>query len=90
MSPCVNIMLYGKEKLLPRVSAVEVLNDYKLLVTFQDQEQKIYDAKPLLQLPIYKNLAKVFASARVECGTVTWHGDIDISPETLYLNSVKI
>ena len=30
-------MLYGKEKLLPRVSAVEVLNDYKLLVTFQNQ-----------------------------------------------------
>ena len=83
-------MLYGKEKLLPRVSAVEVLDDYKLLVTFKNQEQKIYDAKPLLQLPIYKNLAKVFASARVECGTVTWHGDIDISPETLYLNSVKI
>ena len=83
-------MLYGKEKLLPRVSAVEVLNDYKLLVTFKNQEQKIYDAKPLLKLQIYKNLAKVFASARVECGTVTWQGDIDISPETLYLNSVKI
>ena len=32
----------------------------------------------------------MFNSARVEFGTVIWPGDVDISPETLYLRSVPI
>lgn len=76
--------------MLPRVSAVEIMPEYKLLITFKNNEQKIYDAKQLLNIPVYKNLEKVFSSARVECGTVVWPGDMDISPETLYLKSIAI
>ncbi|MBQ9904298.1 MAG: DUF2442 domain-containing protein [Synergistaceae bacterium] len=83
-------IIHGEEEMLPRVSGVETDSDYNLVVTFRNGERKIYDAKPLLQLPMYKNLAKVFRSARVEYGTVVWPGDIDISPDTLYLKGTAL
>ena len=83
-------MLYGKEEMLPRVSSVEAQSDYNLIVTFKNGERKSYSVKPLLNLPMYKNLAKVFMAARVEYGTVVWPGDLDISPDTLYLQGIMI
>ena len=83
-------MLHGKEEMLPRVSSVETLPDYSMIITFKNGERKLFDAKPLLNLPAYKNLSKVFSSARVEYGTVVWPHDIDISPDTLYIRGTKI
>ena len=80
-------MLYGKEEMLPRVISVSVCPDYQLALTFKNGELKQYDAKPLLDLPMYKNLQKVFNEAHVEFGTVVWPGDLDISPDTLYMQS---
>jgi len=40
----------------PRPIAVKPLEDYELLITFQNGETKIFDAKPLLSLPLYKSL----------------------------------
>ena len=78
-------IIHGTEEMLPRVSSVEAAEDYCLIVTFMNGERKKYDAKLLLTLPMYKNLKKVFSLARVEYGTVVWPGDMDISPDTLYL-----
>lgn len=83
-------MLHGKEEMLPRVLSVETCPDYCLIVTFRNGERKLYDAKPLMTLPAYKNLAKIFTAAKAEYGTVIWPGDIDISPETLYMKSTPI
>ena len=83
-------MIHGKEEMLPRVSSVEARPDYSLVLTFRNGERRLYDAKSLLKLPMYKNLAKVFMLARIEYGTVIWPGDLDISPDTLYLNSTAI
>ena len=76
--------------MLPRVSSVKVEPDYTLIITFKNGERKKYDAKQLLNVPMYRNLAKVFLSARVEFGAVVWPGDMDISPDTLYLEGFKI
>lgn len=81
-------MIYGSEPMLPRVAAVEVCPDYKLLLTFKNGEKKIFDAKPLLQIAMYQGLGDVFSAAHVAYGTVVWPGDIDISPDMLYLQSV--
>ena len=83
-------MIHGKEEMLPRVSSVEARPDYSLVLTFRNGERRLYDAKSLLKLPMYKNLAKVFMLARIEYGTVIWPGDLGISPDTLYLNSTAI
>ena len=83
-------IIHGEEDMLPRVSSVKAEPDYTLIITFKNGERKKYDAKPLLNVPMYRNLAKVFLSARVECGTVVWPGDMDISPDTLYLKGFKV
>lgn len=79
--------IVGKEPLLPRLIAVEAQPDYQLLCTFQNGEQKRYNAAPLLDLPAYHGLKDVFTSVRVAYGTAVWPGDIDICPDTLYLKS---
>lgn len=83
-------MIYANEPLLPRVSDVKILPDYMLLLTFNNGEKKQYDVKPLLQHPVYKKLEKVFPAAEIQFGTVVWPGDIDISPDTLYLKGSPV
>ena len=78
-------MIYGSEQLLPRVAEVETLPDYVLLLTFQNGEKKTFDVKPLLTLPVYEPLYRIFDAAHVEYGTVVWPGGIDISPDKLYI-----
>ncbi len=83
-------MLHGKEEMLPRVVSVEACPDYLLNLTFRSGERKQFDAKPLLTVPMYRNLAKVFSAATVQYGTVVWPGDLDISPDMLYLKSKPV
>lgn len=66
--------------------------DYTLLLTFADGAKKRYDAKSLLQKPIYAPLQEptFFRQAKVECGTVVWNDDIDIAPEHLYECSIPV
>ena len=78
------------EELLPRVKNAEARSDYTILITFQNGERKEYDVKPLLQYPMYRNLEKVFPAAAVQFGTVVWPGDLDISPDTLYMNGKPV
>ena len=82
--------IHGNEKLLPRVTAVEACPDFRLLLTFRNGEQRVFDASSLLSLPAYRRVREIFNSACVEFGTVVWPGDIDISPDMLYLKSVPI
>jgi hypothetical protein len=60
--------------------------DYSMLLTFADGRTGIYDARPLLEKPIYAELRNpaFFLSARVEGDTVVWSDDVDIAPEHLY------
>ena len=79
---------------LPEWTVVNVTarNDYSLLLTFQNGERRVYDARPLLLKPIYSRLRSLpfFLSARAECGTVVWSDDCDIAPEHLYECSVPV
>ena len=67
------------------VLSVEVLDDFKLLLTFDDGKRKIYDMKPHLH-GIFEPLKdpNVFALAHVAYDTVCWTDQLDIDPEILY------
>lgn len=82
-------MLYGIP-LPPRVTAVEALPGWMLLITFDTGERKRYSVEGLLDLPAFKGLRSSFHTARVAYGTVVWDGDIDISPDALYEKGVSI
>ena len=77
------------EKLGPRVVEVLALDDYKLLLTFNNKEKRIFDASKLLGFKAFKPLNNIefFKSVSVKYGTVVWANDIDYCPDTLYAES---
>ncbi len=73
----------------PYVKSVEALDDYKLALVFEDGEQRIFDLKPYLKLGVFARLENpaLFKTARMVSGSVEWSGEIDLSYDTLYLES---
>jgi len=73
----------------PRVKKVIPTNDYKLILTFKNDEQKIYDCNHLLNFGVFKELKNLeyFKQVFIEYGTVAWPNEQDICPDTLYLDS---
>lgn len=84
-------MVCGGE-LAPRVLAVTTSSDFTLLLVFNNGEQRIFDAKPLLSVQVFKKLKnpEFFKLAKVEYGTVVWPEDIDYCPDCLYEESVLV
>ena len=70
--------------------AVKPLEHYRLLITFDNKERRVFDVTPYLTDTFFAPLADlaVFNSARINPLTVEWTGGIDICPDELYLNSV--
>ena len=68
------------------VTSATAAPDYTLRLTFADGKQGIYDARPLLDKPLFSKLKSLpfFLHAKAEDGTVVWPDDIDIAPEHLY------
>lgn len=71
---------------------VEVLEDYQLKLTFDNEEIKIKDMKPYLDKGIFKKLKdkKVFNNVKIKYGTVSWENDIDMCADSLYETSKTI
>jgi hypothetical protein len=74
----------------PRAIAVDVLDDYKLRITFANNEIRVFDVMPYLDFPAFKRLQNkgYFSLAKINHGTVCWSEDIDFCPDTIYLESV--
>jgi hypothetical protein len=71
------------------VCEVKAAPDHLLHLVFNTGEERYFDMKPYLEYPVFKRLQNpaFFSLARIDYGTVTWPGDIDIAPETLYHES---
>ncbi|WP_145019333.1 DUF2442 domain-containing protein [Geobacter argillaceus] len=74
------------------VCEVTTSPDFTLCLLFNNGENRTFDMRPYLQYPVFRRLENTafFSLARVDYGTVTWPGDIDIAPETLYDRSVPL
>jgi len=72
-----------------KVTSVEVLKSYQLKITFEGGEQRQFDAAPYLEKGVFNQLKDkaLFDLAYVQWDTVCWPGELDISPDTLYLKS---
>lgn len=66
--------------------------DFQLIITFNNGDCRCFDMRPYLHYPVFQRLRhpSYFALARVDYGTVTWPGDIDIAPETLFACSKPV
>lgn len=73
---------------IPPVDVISVrpLEGYRLAVTFENGKSGTFDMRPYLYKGVFRALQdpSVFRAVRVEGGTATWPGDIDIAPERLY------
>jgi len=78
--------------LAPRVVEVTALDGYKLLLTYETSEKRIFDVAPYIKGAWYGKLrdASYFKSARIAGGTVQWAGSQDLAPHELYDNSAPV
>lgn len=69
---------------------VKPLPDYKLLLTFDNNEIREFDVSPYLNHGIFSELTNVtiFNSVHVSFDTIEWKNGADLDPETLYDESI--
>ena len=73
----------------PYVASVRSHDDYRLDIVFENGEHRVFDVKPYLNCGVFVRLRNhtTFAAARVVAGSVEWPGGLDLSYDTLYLES---
>ena len=71
------------------IKKVTPLDNYKLLLYFENDEKRIFDLSPYLNLGKFTELKdlSLFNSARINFDTVEWANHLDMDPEFLYLKS---
>jgi hypothetical protein len=75
------------------VKAVEPQANYMLLLTFENDEKRLFDMKPYLDFgPVFKALKdeSLFRSVHTAFRSIEWANDADLDPEMLYPNSQPI
>ncbi len=68
------------------------LDEYKLLLTFEKGEKRLYDFKPNLSHKFYRSLndKMLFETVSVNDGEIEWATGQDFCPHTLYEESVPV
>ena len=76
----------------PYVIDVHPLDDYQLEVVFENGERRVFDVRPYLQRGVFVRLQNraAFQAARVVAGSIEWPGGLDLSYDTVYLESQPI
>jgi len=71
------------------VKDVRPLDDYYLLLKFENGEEKIFDIKLYLKIGKFQELKdeKLFKSVRVCFDGIEWANQLDFDPELLYEKS---
>ena len=72
------------------IKDVKPIENYKLLLTFDDESVKLFDMKPFLEKGIFKELQDedLFKTVRVSFDSIEWSNGADVDPETLYDDSI--
>ena len=70
---------------------VKPMKEHKLLLTFENNEKRVFDVSPYLNMGIFKQLKDVstFNKVRVSFDTIEWPNHADLDPEILYQKSVR-
>lgn len=77
----------------PKILSVRALGNKKLLVTFDNGVEKIYDCAQLIGVETFRLLKTeaFFKSVKVDAGGygVSWNDDVDLSEYELWINGVE-
>jgi hypothetical protein len=74
------------------VTDVKALDDYQLLLKFENNEEKIFDVTPYLEIGKFKELKDkaLFKTVRVSFDSIEWDNGLDLDPELLYQKSKAV
>jgi hypothetical protein len=74
------------------VRAVVPVSDYRLLLTFEDGDRRVFDVKPYLDKGVFAALRApdLFNSVRVSFDSIQWKNGADLCPEVLFAESVRV
>ncbi|MGL5331036.1 MAG: DUF2442 domain-containing protein [Filifactoraceae bacterium] len=72
------------------VKEVKPIENYKLILTFENNEVRLFDMNPYLDKGIFQELKNenIFNAVKVSFDSIEWPNEADIDPETLYEDSV--
>mgnify|MGYP004724866225 FL=1 len=76
----------------PKAIDVKPLEDYMLLVIFENGEKKIFDVKPYLTHKAFEQLndKALFNTVKLSGLSISWLNGAGICPDELYNNSKSI
>ncbi len=76
----------------PYIKQVRPIDNYSLHLTFETGEERIFDVTPYLDRGIFASLKdhQLFATVRVVAGSIEWANELDLSYDTLYLESQSL
>ena len=76
----------------PKAVKVVPLENYKLLITFDNEETRIYNVEPLISGEWFGQLRDpaFFKSVHIAGLSVEWADGQDICPDDLYYSSVPV
>ena len=74
------------------IKKVDALEDYKLLLEFENNEKKIFDVSPYLHIGKFSELKdlSLFKSVKISFDTIEWANQLDLDPELLYRKSISL
>jgi len=75
--------------MFPRVLEVSPNADYTLTIKFSNGETRLFDVSEYLEKGAFKELKdkKIFYSVRPFLGSIQWNNELDLCPDTLYIDS---
>ncbi len=70
---------------------VKPLERFRLLLTFENKEKRIFDVSPYLEVGKFSELKdpSVFNTVKVKFDSIEWSNCLDLDPELLYEKSIQ-
>ena len=74
------------------VISVKPLDRYKLLIKFENEEERIFDVSPYFDIGKFAELKDIsmFNTVIVKFDSIEWANHLGIDPEVLYEKSIKV
>ena len=76
----------------PAITEVKPMENYILLLTYDNGEKRQFNMKPYLNTGIFKELKdlSMFNTVRTSFDSIEWDNEADFDPEVLYSDSFLV
>jgi hypothetical protein len=92
MSSCATAVEMKEDNMYSSVVDVKPLEGYRLHLTFENREERIFDVSPYLSIGKFSELRDVslFNTVAVKFDSVEWANQLDFDPEILFDDGILV